>query len=75
MCALTHMHNSVGLCVAKCLAEGGAKVMISSRKQENVDQALKTLRKQPGNLSVAGMVCDVTVHEHRKALIETVHRL
>ena len=35
----------IGLAIAKRLAEDGASVMISSRKQANVEEALIDLRK------------------------------
>lgn len=36
--------NGIGLAIAKRLAENGAKVVVSSRKQENVDKAVDKLR-------------------------------
>ena len=46
--------------------------MVSSRKQENVDSAVKVLRSEPGNLAVEGVVCHVGKPEHRKNMIEKV---
>ena len=46
--------------------------MVSSRKQENVDRAVKQLRSEPGNLTVEGVVCHVGKPEHRKRLIQEV---
>ena len=47
-------------------------MMVSSRKQKNVDRAVKQLRSEPGNLTVEGVVCHVGKPEHRKRLIEEV---
>ena len=40
-----HFIFRIGLAIAKRLAEDGASVMISSRKQANVEEALIDLRK------------------------------
>lgn len=60
----------IGFAIARRLAEDGAHVVISSRKQDKVDEAVKALKKD--NLSVSGMVCHVTNPAHRKQLIEKV---
>ena len=54
----------IGLCIARRLAEDGAKVVVSSRNQEHVDSAVKILRNEPGNLNVEGIVCNVGSYEH-----------
>ena len=46
----------------------GASVMISSRKQQNVQQAVEKLKEE--NITVAGTVCHVGKHEHRTQLIQ-----
>lgn len=48
----------------------GACVVISSRKQENVDRAVKTLRSK--GLDVCGCVCHVSKKEDREKLINLV---
>jgi len=58
----------IGLAIAKRLGEEGAKVMISSRKQDNVDRTVQELRDL--KLDVHGVVCHVGNEEHRKKLIE-----
>ena len=47
-------------------------MMVSSRKQKNVDRAVKQLRSEPANLTVEGVVCHVGKSEHRKRLIKEV---
>jgi orotate phosphoribosyltransferase len=44
--------------------------MISSRKKQNVDKAVKELREK--GLSVSGIVCHVAKKEHRQKMIEQV---
>ncbi|XP_015751238.1 PREDICTED: dehydrogenase/reductase SDR family member 4-like, partial [Acropora digitifera] len=64
----------IGLAIAKQLARDGAKVMISSRKQEKVNEAVLQLEKEEKGCSVKGVVCHVAKAEHRKNLIEqTLH--
>uniref|UniRef100_A0A8C5LW32 Uncharacterized protein n=1 Tax=Leptobrachium leishanense TaxID=445787 RepID=A0A8C5LW32_9ANUR len=57
----------IGLAIARRFAQDGAHVVLSSRKQENVDKAVKQLKDE--GLSVAGIVCHVGVGEHREKLI------
>jgi len=68
---VTASTDGIGLAIAKRLARDGAKVMISSRKQKNVDKALEYLKSQEGvpGTSVKGVVCHVSDGEHRKNLI------
>ncbi|XP_055989194.1 dehydrogenase/reductase SDR family member 2, mitochondrial-like [Sorex fumeus] len=49
--------KGIGLAVARRLARDGAHVVISSRKQQNVDSALAMLQRE--GLSVTGTVCHV----------------
>lgn len=60
----------IGLAIAKRLASDGAKVVISSRKQKNVDAAVSLLKKE--GLPVTGMVCHVGLKEDREKLIAQV---
>ncbi|XP_077982904.1 dehydrogenase/reductase SDR family member 4-like [Glandiceps talaboti] len=70
---VTGSTEGIGFGIARRLAQEGADVMISSRKQENVDEAVDRLRSE--NLSVEGVVCHVGNQEHRKRLVhETVKR-
>lgn len=70
---VTASTEGIGFAIAKRLCEDGAKVMISSRKQKNVDAALQQLRSQ--NLQVSGLVCHVGKKEDRdKLLAETVQQ-
>lgn len=65
---VTASSDGIGLAIAERLAEDGASVMISSRKQQNVDNAVKTLKSK--GLSVSGTVCHVAKMEHRQKLLE-----
>ncbi|WAR12438.1 DHRS4-like protein [Mya arenaria] len=60
--------SRIGLSIAERLATEGAAVMVSSRKQANVDKAVGDLRKK--GLKVAGIVCHVAKPDHRTRLIE-----
>ena len=63
--------HRIGLSIAKYLAQDGAKVMVSSRKQGNVDKAVETLRSEVGDM-VEGVVCHVGKEEDRKNLVKKV---
>ncbi|XP_071812141.1 dehydrogenase/reductase SDR family member 4-like isoform X2 [Apostichopus japonicus] len=65
---LTGATQGIGLATARRLAQEGCKVVISSRKQENVDEAIQTLNKE--GLQVSGLVGNQRVREDRKKLLE-----
>lgn len=46
----------------------GASVVISSRKEDNVENAVKSLRSD--GITVEGIVCHVANSDHRKKLFE-----
>lgn len=52
------------------MAQEGAKVIISSRKQKNVDTAVQKLKSE--GLNVSGLVCHVSKAEDRQKLFEVV---
>ena len=61
---VTASTDGIGLAVARRLAQDGAKVWISSRKEQNVIKAIDTLRNE--GLKVDGMVCHVGEQKHRQ---------
>ncbi|KAH8398379.1 hypothetical protein KR215_009523 [Drosophila sulfurigaster] len=65
---VTASTDGIGFAIAKRLAEDGAAVVISSRKQKNVDNALAELRKL--NLNVHGLKCHVSEATDRKQLFD-----
>ncbi|XP_078092339.1 dehydrogenase/reductase SDR family member 4-like [Mustelus asterias] len=70
---VTASTQGIGLAIARRLAQDGAQVMISSRKQASVDKALEQLRAE--GLGVVGTVCHVGKREDREALVsETLRR-
>lgn len=63
---VTASTDGIGYGIAKRLAQEGAKVVISSRKQKNVDSALLKLKGE--GLTVAGWTCHVSKEDDRKQL-------
>lgn len=63
----------IGFAAAKQLASDGASVMISSRKKNNVENALERLQKEYGVNNVKGLVCHVSKQEDRNNLIQEVN--
>lgn len=59
----------IGFAIAQRMAEEGASVVISSRRQPNVDKAVASL-KALGLQSVVGLACHVGKAEQREALIK-----
>ncbi|XP_053218911.1 dehydrogenase/reductase SDR family member 4-like 2 isoform X2 [Podarcis raffonei] len=64
---VTASTEGIGLAIARRLAQDGAHVVVSSRKQANVDRAVAELQTE--NLSVSGLVCHVGKAEDRQHLI------
>lgn len=60
----------MGYTMAERLAIDGAHVVVSSRNQKNVDQAVARMKEQ--GLSVSGTTCHVGSKDDRKKLIESV---
>ena len=73
---VTASSQGIGKAIAQRLAQDGAKVMISSRKEKNVTEALEEIRKcAQEDSQVEGVVCHVGKTEDRENLInETIKR-
>ena len=61
----------IGFSIAQRLAQSGATVIVSSRKQANVDRAIKQLHDE-GFKSATGLVCHVGKSDDRQKLTEFV---
>ncbi|CAK7316100.1 Dehydrogenase/reductase SDR family member 2, mitochondrial [Vulpes lagopus] len=61
--------HRIGFAIAQRLAQDGAHVVVSSRKQHNVDRAVAALQGE--GLSVTGTVCHVGKAEDRERLVAT----
>lgn len=60
----------IGLATAQALGLRGAHVVVSSRRQANVDKAVALLRTH--NIQVTGTTCNVGKGEDRDKLIQMV---
>ena len=69
---VTASTDGIGYAIARKLGRDGAHVVISSRKQANVDQALEALKCE--NLSVSGLTCHVGVASDRQKLVDMVKK-
>jgi dehydrogenase/reductase SDR family member 4 len=58
----------IGLGIVRRLAAEGAKCIVSSRRQSNVDAAVESLREE--GLDVAGVACHVGQQSQLEALIK-----
>ncbi|XP_036985251.2 dehydrogenase/reductase SDR family member 4 isoform X3 [Artibeus jamaicensis] len=67
---VTASTDGIGFAIARRLAQDGAHVVISSRKQQNVDRAVAALQGE--GLSVTGTVCHVGKAEDREQLVATI---
>ncbi|KAI5645393.1 enoyl-(Acyl carrier protein) reductase domain-containing protein [Phthorimaea operculella] len=65
---VTASTDGIGFAIAKRLGDEGANVIISSRKEANVQKAVASLRKD--GINVEGVVCHVADAEHRKRLFD-----
>lgn len=60
----------IGLAAAQALGRRGAHVVVSSRRQANVEKAVAQLKSQ--NIQVTGTTCNVGKEEDRKKLVQMV---
>lgn len=60
----------IGLAAAQALGRRGAHVVVSSRRQANVDRAVALLKSQ--NIQVMGTTCNVGKGEDREKLVQMV---
>ncbi|XP_043838202.1 dehydrogenase/reductase SDR family member 2, mitochondrial [Dromiciops gliroides] len=67
---ITGSTHGIGFAIAQRLARDGAHVVVSSRKQQNVDRAVAILKEE--GLSVRGMMCHVGKAEDRNRLVTMV---
>lgn len=65
---VTGSSKGIGLSIAQGLAENGAKVVISSRKQEAVDAVVKEFKR--AGYEAIGIACHIGDADQRKQLIE-----
>ncbi|XP_030036115.1 dehydrogenase/reductase SDR family member 4 [Manduca sexta] len=65
---VTASTEGIGYAIAKRLGDEGASIIISSRKESNVNKAVKSLRDD--GINVEGVVCHVANAEQRKQLFD-----
>ncbi|XP_055337365.1 dehydrogenase/reductase SDR family member 4-like [Paramacrobiotus metropolitanus] len=65
---VTASTDGIGLAIARRLGLEGAKVMVSSRRKENVEKTVKSLEDE--GIKVAGTVCHVAKEQDRHHLVE-----
>jgi dehydrogenase/reductase SDR family member 4 len=68
VCVVTASTDGIGFAIAKRLGIEGGKIVVSSRKQSNVDEAVNTLKSQ--GIEVCGTVCHVATASDRQKLFE-----
>ncbi|VDM53163.1 unnamed protein product [Angiostrongylus costaricensis] len=66
---VTASTKGIGLAIAERLSLEGAAVVISSRAQKNVDDALEYLRSKSDS-KIEGLVCDVADRDHQRKLVD-----
>ncbi|KAL7046495.1 hypothetical protein ACKWTF_002600 [Chironomus riparius] len=70
VCVVTASTEGIGFAIAKRLGSEGGKIVVSSRKQKSVDNAVEAL-KSHGVKDVIGTSCHVGNSEDRKRLFQT----
>ncbi|EGD80863.1 hypothetical protein PTSG_01449 [Salpingoeca rosetta] len=61
-------HLRIGLAIARRLGQEGANLVVSSRREKNVEDAVTQLQNE--GMNVTGTVCNVSRENDRKSLIE-----
>ena len=76
VCLVTAATAGIGLAIADRMAQEGGHLIICSRKQNNVDDAIKsineTIKKSNSKGSVAGLAVNVGKVDERKKLIDFI---
>ncbi|XP_065199900.1 dehydrogenase/reductase SDR family member 4-like isoform X3 [Planococcus citri] len=67
---ITGSTQGIGFAIANKLATEGAKVVISSRQEVNVNEAVEKLKNNGHQNNISGVVCHVGNKEDRKRLYE-----
>jgi dehydrogenase/reductase SDR family member 4 len=71
VCVVTASTDGIGYAIAKRLGLEGAKVVVSSRKQANVEKALKSLQSEGVKASnLIGVACHVAKASDRQKLFD-----
>ncbi|KAL3046289.1 hypothetical protein OYC64_004324 [Pagothenia borchgrevinki] len=65
---VTASTDGIGLAAAQALGKRGAHVVVSSRRQANVDKAVALLQSQ--SITVTGTTCNVGKEEDREKLVQ-----
>ncbi|KAL9273803.1 Tropinone reductase-like 3-like protein, partial [Drosera capensis] len=65
---VTASTQGISFAIAERLGLEGASVVVSSRKQKNVDEAVEKLRRK--GIEVLGVVCHVSNRQQRRNLID-----
>lgn len=68
MAIVTASTDGIGLAAAQALGKKGAHVVVSSRRQANVDKAVALLQSQ--SIQVTGTTCNVGKAEDREKLVD-----
>lgn len=69
---VTASTDGIGFAIAQRLLREGARVVVSSRKEKNVQKAVEALKAEDSGHECHGLVCHVAVAEDRKNLIAEV---
>ena len=72
VCLVTASSTGIGFAISRRLAQEGATVIISSRKEENVLKAVKSL-KDEGFPKVGGFVCHVGNERQRTEMVKYIY--
>jgi NAD(P)-dependent dehydrogenase (short-subunit alcohol dehydrogenase family) len=72
---LTGASKGMGFAMAKAMAEHGAKVVISSRHQEELNQAAETINKTVGVTCAYGIACNVGYKEQLQELVSKTRQI
>lgn len=68
VCVVTASTEGIGFAIAKRLGLEGGKIIVSSRKQKNVEEAVNALKSQ--GIEVTGTTCHVANAKDRQKLFE-----
>ena len=72
---LTGASKGMGLAMATALAEHGATVVISARKQDQLDEAAADINTAVGATRAHGVACNVGYKDQLQALVDQTRKI
>src|SRR4029079_4608684 len=72
---ITGSSRGIGRAIAERMAEHGAKVVVSSRKQASCEEVAKAINDRAGKLVALAVAANISTRDDLKHLVEETNRI